>query len=118
MITGLGTDIVEIDRIRAVEDKNNRLSKRILSEDEARYYETLTSDSRKIEYLAGRYAVKEAYSKALGSGIGATISFKEIICLNDEMGKPYLQNDQAALVSISHTEHYATATVIIQTVKE
>lgn len=118
MITGLGTDIVETSRIEAIESKDNRLSKRILSADEHAYYSTLKDETRRIEYLAGRYAVKEAYSKALGTGIGAQISFKEINCLNDELGKPYLQNDCNALVSLSHTKHYATATVIIQTAKE
>lgn len=118
MITGLGTDIVETRRIEQIEVKNNRLSKRILSDDEQTYYQTLTDHSRQIEFLSGRYAVKEAYSKALGTGIGARISFKEINCLNDEHGKPYLQNDHTALVSISHTSQYATATVIIQTTKE
>lgn len=118
MITGLGTDIVEISRIARVEEKNNQLSRRILSEEEQKYYITLKSDARKMQYLAGRYAVKEAYSKALGTGIGARISFKEISCLNDSYGKPYLNNDHQALVSISHTDSYATATVVIQEMKE
>ena len=118
MIIGLGTDIVEISRIRRIEENDNRLSKRILSEEELKYYTTIKSDARKFQYLAGRYAVKEAYSKALGTGIGARISFKEIICLNDDVGKPYLANDHQALVSISHTDAYATATVVIQESKE
>lgn len=118
MITGLGTDIVEIARIKRIEEKDNRLSKRILSDAEQEYYMTLKSAARSVQYLAGRYAVKEAYSKALGTGIGVHISFKDIICLNDVNGKPYLTNDRGALVSISHTDTYATATVIIQDIKE
>lgn len=118
MIIGLGTDIVEIARIERIEENNNRLSKRILSTDEHVYYATLKSHARKMQYLAGRYAVKEAYSKALGTGIGAHITFKDISCLNDSNGKPYLANDHHALVSISHTDSYATATVIIEETKE
>lgn len=118
MITGLGTDIVEISRIERIESENNRLSKRILTDIEAKYYLSLKSPARKIQYLAGRYAVKEAYSKALGTGIGAHISFKDICCINDAHGKPYLSNDPHALVSISHTDSYAIATVIIQEVEE
>lgn len=118
MIIGVGTDLVEIARIKRIEEKDNRLSKRILSTREQKYYSTLKSGARKVQYLAGRYAVKEAYSKALGTGIGAHIAFKDISCLNDSNGKPYLANDHQAFVSISHTDSYATATVILQHIKE
>ncbi|MFB9860866.1 holo-ACP synthase [Salinicoccus siamensis] len=114
MIRGLGTDIIEIERIKAAEDKGGRLSKRILSEEEMEVYRTLSSEKRRMEYLAGRFAVKEAYSKALGSGIGERITFSDITCLNDEVGKPFISGEECAHVSISHSNHYATATVILE----
>lgn len=113
MIIGLGTDIIEISRIAKV-NKENRLARRILSEEELERYFKFNSEKRKITYLAGRFAVKEAYSKALGTGIGETISFKEINCTNDRCGKPSLTNAPNAHVSISHSEDYAVATVILE----
>lgn len=114
MITGLGTDIAEVHRIQNAE-RFGKLSRRILSEEEMEYYESINSVKRKTEYLAGRFAAKEAYSKALGTGIGKTVAFKDIIILNDTKGAPYILNDTYAMVSISHSDRYAVATVIIQT---
>ncbi|MCG1009921.1 holo-ACP synthase [Salinicoccus sp. ID82-1] len=114
MIKGLGTDIIEIERIRSVEGENRRLSKRILAPDEMDVYNRLSDGGRRMEYLAGRFAVKEAYSKALGTGIGGNAAFRDIICLNDESGKPYIQNNPHAHVSISHSKAYVVATVIIE----
>lgn len=114
MIIGIGTDIIEISRIKKV-NKDHRLAKRILSDEELAKYMNLKNDLRKTEFLAGRFAVKEAYSKALGSGIGKNIAFKEIKCLNDSNGKPSIADDRRAHVSISHAEEYAVATVVLET---
>lgn len=56
--------------------------------------------------------MKEAYSKALGTGIGA-IRFNEICCLNDALGKPYIEGAKAH-ISIAHSETVATAYVVIE----
>lgn len=117
MITGLGTDIIEIARIDKV-NKDDRLAKRILTPDELKHYNSIVSGARKTAYLAGRFAVKEAYSKALGTGIGSAVSFNDINCMNDERGKPSLTNAPNAHVSISHSQDYAVATVIIEEAAE
>ena len=114
MIAGLGTDIIEIERIQRVEEKDNRLSRRILSPEEMERYRQFADAGRRMEYLAGRFAVKEAYSKALGTGIGSAAAFRDIVCLNDAGGRPYIANDQHAHVSISHSKAYVVATVIIE----
>ncbi|MCC4723167.1 holo-ACP synthase [Salinicoccus sp. RF5] len=114
MIAGLGTDIIEIERIQRVEEKGNRLSRRILSPEEMERYRQFADAGRRMEYLAGRFAVKEAYSKALGTGIGSAAAFRDIVCLNDAGGRPYIANDQHAHVSISHSRAYVVATVIIE----
>lgn len=114
MIIGIGTDIIEISRIKKV-NKDHRLAKRILADEEFDKYMNIKNDARKTEFLAGRFAVKEAYSKALGSGIGRAISFKEIKCLNDSHGKPSITDDSRAHVSISHAEEYAVAMVVLET---
>ncbi|WP_040928279.1 holo-ACP synthase [Nosocomiicoccus massiliensis] len=110
MINGLGTDIIEIERIQSV-NKDNRLARRILSDEELAKYDSIKNTERKLEYLAGRFAGKEAYAKAVGTGIG-TLNFKHIEILNDDDGKPYIVNTNS-LISISHSKQYATATVII-----
>ncbi len=114
MIIGIGTDIIEIERIRKV-NKAHRLAERILSDEEFAKYAGMQSEARQIEFLAGRFAVKEAYAKALGSGIGGTVAFNEISCLNDSRGKPSIVNDGRAHVSISHSEAYAMAMVVLET---
>lgn len=114
MIVGLGTDIIEISRVKEIESRNNRLSKRILSESEMMYYNALNIEKRRMEYLAGRFAVKEAYGKALGTGIGKSAGFQDVICLNDGLGKPFIEGDKRAHVSISHADEYAVATVILE----
>lgn len=112
MIKGIGTDIIEIRRIKRV-NKDHRLAKRILADDEFDKYINIKNDVRQTEFLAGRFAVKEAYSKALGSGIGEKIAFHEIDCMNDRHGKPVIKNDDDAHVSISHAEEYAMAMVVL-----
>ncbi|MDF2700436.1 MAG: dpj [Haloplasmataceae bacterium] len=114
MIKGIGIDLVEINRIKNIKVIDNFI-KRILSEKEIEIYHNYQSDDRKYQFLAGRFAAKEAYSKAIGTGIGK-IAFKDIEILNDLLGKPYIivKEDLNCFVSITHTEHYACAEVIIE----
>ncbi len=113
MIIGIGTDLVEIARIKKGPVEN--LIKRILTDKEKDIYDSFKVDIRKHEFLAGRFAAKEAYAKALGTGIG-NISFKDIEVINDSMGKPYINinNDTKIHLSISHTRYYALAFVVIE----
>lgn len=111
MIKGIGTDILEISRVNQYIDNDKFLS-RILHPEERERFNTFQSDKRKAEYLAGRFCVKEAYAKALGTGIGK-LSFHDICCLNDAAGKPYIKGDTNAHVSIAHTDTIATAYVIV-----
>lgn len=111
MIKGIGTDILEIGRVNQYIDHDKFLS-RILHPEERERFNTFQSDKRKAEYLAGRFCVKEAYAKALGTGIGK-LSFHDICCLNDAAGKPYIKGNTNAHVSIAHTDTIATAYVIV-----
>ena len=74
------------------------------------------SSSRKIEFLAGRFAAKEAFSKAYGTGIGNSFSFLDIQVENDEKGKPFFRYPQenGVHLSITHSAEYAVAQVIIE----
>ncbi|RNF38568.1 holo-ACP synthase [Planococcus salinus] len=116
MITGIGLDIVELRRIAKLDSKSAKFRERILTRQELSEYGRL-SDKRKVEFLAGRFAAKEAFSKANGSGIGKACSFQDIEVRKDENGKPgiYFQQQEQGLVSITHTKDYAAAQVLLQT---
>lgn len=116
MISGIGLDITELDRIAELDNKSDKFRNRILTTEEQRYYESLSSH-RRIEFLAGRFAAKEAFAKALGTGIGPTCSFLDIAILPDDKGAPILYfngNLVDGFVSITHTKTVAAAQVILQ----
>jgi len=115
MIVGIGIDIVELDRIEKLLHRQSKFASRILTESEKQRFNSL-SNHRKVEFLAGRFAAKEAYSKAVGTGIGATLSFLDIEIQNDEYGKPKIIKPYTDTVhlSISHSKEYAVAQVIIE----
>lgn len=115
MIIGIGLDIVELSRIRRLDGKSAKFRERILTEQELSEY-TLLSASRKTEFLAGRFAAKEAFGKARGTGIGAACSFQDIEVRKDEKGKPsiFFLQQETGLVSITHTKEYAAAQVLLQ----
>lgn len=115
MITGIGIDIVEIDRICKAAERQTRFFERILCETERTRYLQLKG-RRKVEFLAGRYAAKEAFSKAAGTGIGSELSFQDIEIGKDEKGRPFITKPftEGVHLSLSHSEHYAVAQVIIE----
>ncbi|KYD25306.1 holo-ACP synthase [Geobacillus sp. NFOSA3] len=116
MIIGIGIDIVELERIEQLMMKNEKFIDRILTEEEKRIFFQL-SPKRKVEFLAGRFAAKEAYAKAIGTGIGKNVSFHDIQIMNDDNGKPIVVSngkDCRIHVSISHSRDYAIAQVIIE----
>lgn len=118
MITGIGIDIVELKRIKEVVDRQKKIIDRVLTSYEKDHYETLT-EKRKVEFFAGRFAAKEAFSKAFGSGIGKDLSFLDIEIQNDERGKPHILKpfSQGVHLSISHSEQYAIAQVTIEKIE-
>ena len=86
IIFGIGTDIVSIDRIKS-SMKNKNFIKRIFDKKEILKCRKI---KKNINCLAKRFAAKEAFSKALGTGISNGINFNEIVVLNKKSGKPYL----------------------------
>ena len=88
-IFGIGTDIVNIKRMKkSLKNKNNSFKKRIFSSKEIIYCEKKKNPS---SFYAKRFAAKEALSKALGTGIRKGINFKDIEVLNDKYGKPTIK---------------------------
>jgi holo-[acyl-carrier protein] synthase len=116
MIVGIGIDIVEIKRIKEIIERQPKFVDRILSDEEKKRFYQL-SEMRKVEFLAGRFAAKEAYAKAVGTGIGKELSFTDIQIHNDERGKPFIlpaMPNQRIHLSISHSDQYAVGQVIIE----
>ena len=114
-IIGVGMDAIELSRIEKIVVQDSSFIQRVLTPMEYSVYETLGM-KRKVEYLAGRFAAKEAYSKALGTGIGKAVSFQEIEILNAETGQPVLTapHHYQKYISITHTNHDAYAVVILE----
>jgi len=88
MIYGIGTDIVEVSRIESsIEKFGDDFAARILAESEMPSY----LDSHiKPRFLAKRFAAKEAFSKALGTGLREPATFQNIAVMHDALGKPIL----------------------------
>ena len=86
IIFGIGTDIVSTDRIKN-SLKNKIFLKRVFNEKEILKCKKVNNS---FNCFAKRFAAKEAFSKALGTGISNGISFNEIIVLNKKSGKPYI----------------------------
>ncbi|MFC7394903.1 holo-ACP synthase [Scopulibacillus cellulosilyticus] len=116
MIIGTGIDMIECHRIKK-QITNDKFIDRILTIQEKQRFNQL-SDHRKVEYLAGRFAAKEAYAKAKGTGIGNTLSWRDIEVINNGQGKPILKDmtdeQQVIHLSITHTDTFAAAFVIIE----
>jgi len=85
-IHGIGSDIVNVARVKKAL-KNKNFKKKIFSTNEIKIIE---NQSNRIANYAKRFAAKEAFSKALGTGISGGISFKDISINNDKKGKPYI----------------------------
>ena len=86
-IYGIGTDIVRVDRIRKSLKKSTYLDRLFHKEEISKCKKTKNSSN----CFAKRFAAKEAFSKALGTGISKGINFNEIIVLNEKNGKPFIK---------------------------
>ena len=125
MIFGIGTDIADCARVGSIYAKHgHHFVKNILTPAELERMAELKDPK---EFIAGRWAAKEAFSKALGTGMCAECAFVEIEVLSDERGKPFVKLYAATAetakrlgitrihVSISHERELATAFVVLET---
>jgi holo-[acyl-carrier protein] synthase len=121
-IVNHGIDLVECARIRELSERyGERFLHRIFTEKELAY---CLPRRRKWEHLAGRFAAKEAILKVLGTGWRDKIAWTDMEILNDPAGVPHVNltgesseisrklNIDKIILSISHTEHYATASAL------
>ena len=115
MIVGHGIDIEALASIQNAVEKSEGFAQRVLTDKEMERFASLKG-RRQIEYLAGRWSAKEAFSKAMGTGIGK-LGFQDLEVLNNERGAPYFSKSPFSgkvWLSISHTDQFVTASVILE----
>jgi len=123
MIFGIGTDIIEVERIRKQISAQNKFKEKIFTSAEIEYCELKKS---KAQNYAARFAAKEAFFKAIGTGWRGGLAFHEVEIVNDDLGKPEIvlsgkaagfyneKNFKKIHVSMSHIKDYACANVVIE----
>ena len=123
MIYGIGTDIIEVSRIKAVMERDIGFRDKIFTEGEIAYCEKMKN---KEQNYAARFSAKEAFLKAIGTGWRFGIRFADIDIFHDELGKPHIRLTGKAdelvkkegithmHVSLSHIKEMATAVVILE----
>ncbi|MGM9886963.1 MULTISPECIES: holo-ACP synthase [unclassified Lactococcus] len=118
MIYGNGVDNVELARIQEAMKRSERFSQQVLTENELIKFSKFQSEKRKVEYLAGRWAAKEAFAKAYGTGFGSQLKMHDLEVQNDELGKPFFSmhpfDKGQAHLSISHSNLEAVAFVVLE----
>lgn len=114
MIVGIGVDIIEVDRVQKLAEKNPRFLNRVFTSEEIQY---CTGKKNKHQHLAARFAAKEAFFKALGRKIHWT----DVGIINRPSGKPELVLKSPGPfpfdkthVSVSHIKEYAIAYVVLE----
>lgn len=116
MIRGIGIDAVELPRMKKIMQEKPKMITRILTSREKELFDQLPL-KRQVEFLSGRYACKEAFSKAWGTGIGK-VTFQEIEVLVNEKGAPIVTKspftEGKVFVSITHTDDLAFAQIILE----
>jgi holo-[acyl-carrier protein] synthase len=124
MILGTGIDLIEVARIESSYERfGERFLGRILLPGEISY---CLSHKKPGPFLAARFAAKEAISKAFGTGIGAQLGWQDMEVARKESGEPFVilhgkgkklfeeRGARTLLISLSHTEHHATAVAILE----
>ena len=123
MIKGIGTDILQIERIEKTLKRSPKIVERVLTASEMALYSSSSQPSR---YFAKRFAAKEAVVKALGTGIGNGVGWQHIEISSDELGKPLVTLCEGALkraelldakhyhLSLSDEQEYVVAMVVIE----
>jgi holo-[acyl-carrier protein] synthase len=113
MSKAVGIDIVELEEIE--ERLTDKFVNRILSKREQERYHSIKNTVRRLQYLAGRFAVKEAYTKVYKT-FDDSINFTDVEVLTDEFGAPFIESkyhkEDELEVSISHSRNFVVGIVI------
>ena len=127
MIHGIGIDLIEVERIgKTTLRYGDRLYTKIFTENEINYCKSKSNLNNQSQCFAARFAAKEAFLKAIGTGLRNGLHWKDVEVSNDNLGKPNLVLRNTALeiikkiktsnisLSISHTKNAAIAVVILE----
>ncbi len=122
MIVGIGIDIIEVERIKnAIETYGEHFLKRVFTENERKYCEEFKE--KKYIHYAARFSAKEAFSKAIGTGLTQGFKLNHIGIINSLNGKPEIElfgelkekwDTYKIFVSLSHINSHSVAMVIIE----
>jgi holo-[acyl-carrier protein] synthase len=124
MIYGIGIDYIEVERIRKQLARGDRFKHRIFTTDEIAYCE---SKKNKAQHYAARFAAKEAFFKALGTGWRGGLAFNQVEIANDPLGKPEIRLQGKAeqlieekgikniCISLTHLKDIASSIVTLET---
>ena len=123
-VIGIGIDLIECARIqRSIDRFGDRFLHRVFTDGEIEYSLSMKFPAR---HLAARFAAKEAVSKAFGTGIGKAMGWRNIDIRKKPSGEPFLvfsgpaqelaakRGVTSALITLSHTEHHAMASVVLE----
>jgi holo-[acyl-carrier protein] synthase len=124
LIAGIGTDIIEVEAVKKRLSEHKGLREDLFTDSEIAYCESKT---KKVQHYAARFAAKEAFLKAMGTGLRDGMKFHDIEITNNELGKPSIslhgktqiiaaeQHITSIHVSLAHFGNIANALVIIET---
>ncbi len=120
MVEGVGVDIIEVSRIRqSIEEYGSLFTEKIFTREEIAY---CSEKPDPYQHYAARFAAKEAFSKATGTGWNSDFSWQEVEVINEKSGKPFFRLGGLALksfenkrifLSLSHSGDYVAAVVVI-----
>ncbi|MBW5445613.1 holo-[acyl-carrier-protein] synthase [Cohnella sp. CFH 77786] len=131
MIIGVGLDVVELERIDRIvkQPSGARFAEKVLTPGERERWNRLPA-RRALEFIAGRFAAKEAVVKALGCGIGGAAGFHDVEILPDSAGKPVCRLSKACRerlglrdgsyaihVAITHERNLAASTAVVERIQ-
>ncbi len=129
MIFGIGTDLCDLRRIAAtVERRGERFAQRVLGPQELRVFHARSerAPARGLRFLATRFSAKEAFSKAIGTGIHSPMTWRACEVLNEPSGKPFIQlsgelatwfeaRSLRAHVTVTDETDYVATFVVVET---
>lgn len=110
MIAGIGIDLTPLDRVNRLAQRHPQFIARILTPAEYDQYRCF-SGQRSLEYLAGRWSLKESFAKAMGTGIGHQVGFQNVEIIDNRQGAPVVT--RSPFVGRVHASVSHTATLVI-----
>jgi holo-[acyl-carrier protein] synthase len=127
MIAGIGIDIIEVERIyKQLSGSKDRFNTMVFTDDELDYCRKVSNLNVQSQRFAARFAAKEAFFKAIGTGLRDGLQWKDVEVVNDDLGKPHfvlkgkaletIQKEKISniLLSLSHSKSNAVAVVILE----